>query len=211
MYSDLSDRGTKKFGNLCESDKECGFTGSYCEPKSGKCICKEEFEATNHIDKCIHDKSMRGCGMRRFRRYSNPYRVNEMAPLLWHFFILQSYKIYYDRHNRLLLEKTRAKKNLEYNSKKLWLYLFRRIISESFSKAQTEDVTLTTSSLLCYCNVTNENSPIVFSSSAKIPTKRDDSRRRRYICNKQFICANDSISFHLFRLASITYTKYISW
>ncbi|KAH0946026.1 hypothetical protein HN011_010949 [Eciton burchellii] len=51
---DLSDRGTKKFGDVCESDQECGFTGSYCEPKSRKCICKEEFEVTNHIDKCGH-------------------------------------------------------------------------------------------------------------------------------------------------------------
>ncbi|KYM75359.1 hypothetical protein ALC53_14268 [Atta colombica] len=35
-------------------DKECGFAGSYCEPKKNKCACKEEFEATNHIDKCGH-------------------------------------------------------------------------------------------------------------------------------------------------------------
>ncbi|XP_012225333.1 uncharacterized protein jus isoform X2 [Linepithema humile] len=51
---DLSGRGTKKFGDDCEVDKECGFGGSYCETKKKKCICKEEFEATNHIDKCGH-------------------------------------------------------------------------------------------------------------------------------------------------------------
>lgn len=51
---DLSDRGTKKFGDDCQVDKECGFAGSYCEPKKNKCACKEEFEATNHIDKCGH-------------------------------------------------------------------------------------------------------------------------------------------------------------
>ncbi|XP_018341067.1 PREDICTED: uncharacterized protein LOC108747789 isoform X3 [Trachymyrmex septentrionalis] len=51
---DLSDRGTKKFGDDCLVDKECGFAGSYCESKKNKCACKEEFEATNHIDKCGH-------------------------------------------------------------------------------------------------------------------------------------------------------------
>ncbi|XP_011863255.1 PREDICTED: uncharacterized protein LOC105559514 isoform X2 [Vollenhovia emeryi] len=49
----LSGRGKKKFGDDCQDDKECGFDGSYCEPKK-KCGCKEEFEATNHIDKCGH-------------------------------------------------------------------------------------------------------------------------------------------------------------
>ncbi|XP_076628503.1 EB domain-containing julius seizure protein isoform X1 [Colletes latitarsis] len=49
---DLSGRGTKKFGDHCVEDRECGFAGSYCEPKKSKCACKEEFEATNHIDKC---------------------------------------------------------------------------------------------------------------------------------------------------------------
>ncbi|XP_011158112.1 uncharacterized protein LOC105194740 isoform X2 [Solenopsis invicta] len=51
---DLSGRGTKKFGDDCVKDKECGFAGSYCEPKKNKCACKEEFETTNHIDKCGH-------------------------------------------------------------------------------------------------------------------------------------------------------------
>ncbi|XP_017878713.1 uncharacterized protein LOC108624136 isoform X2 [Ceratina calcarata] len=50
---DLSDRGDKKFGDDCAEDRECGFAGSYCEPKK-KCACREEFEATNHIDKCGH-------------------------------------------------------------------------------------------------------------------------------------------------------------
>lgn len=35
-------------------DKECGFAGSYCEPKKKLCACREEFEATNHLDKCGH-------------------------------------------------------------------------------------------------------------------------------------------------------------
>nr|XP_012147614.1 PREDICTED: uncharacterized protein LOC100877633 isoform X3 [Megachile rotundata] len=51
---DISDRGTKKFGDDCVEHRECGFDGSYCEPKKNKCACKEEFEATNHIDKCGH-------------------------------------------------------------------------------------------------------------------------------------------------------------
>ncbi|XP_034173728.1 EB domain-containing julius seizure protein isoform X1 [Osmia lignaria lignaria] len=51
---DLTGRGTKKFGDHCTEDLECGFGGSYCEPKKSKCACREEFEATNHIDKCGH-------------------------------------------------------------------------------------------------------------------------------------------------------------
>ncbi|XP_076174556.1 EB domain-containing julius seizure protein isoform X1 [Ptiloglossa arizonensis] len=51
---DLSGRGTKKFGDQCVEDSECGFAGSYCEPKKSKCACREEFKATNHIDKCGH-------------------------------------------------------------------------------------------------------------------------------------------------------------
>ncbi|XP_624985.3 uncharacterized protein LOC552608 isoform X2 [Apis mellifera] len=51
---DLTDRGTKKFGDDCVEDRECSFSGSYCEPKKNKCSCREEFEATNHIDKCGH-------------------------------------------------------------------------------------------------------------------------------------------------------------
>ncbi|XP_033326520.1 EB domain-containing julius seizure protein isoform X6 [Megalopta genalis] len=54
MVKDLNGRGTKKFGDQCVEDRECGFAGSYCEPKKNKCTCKEEFEATNHIDKCGH-------------------------------------------------------------------------------------------------------------------------------------------------------------
>ncbi|XP_076476719.1 EB domain-containing julius seizure protein isoform X3 [Bombus vancouverensis nearcticus] len=50
----LTGRGTKKFGDHCMEDLECGFAGSYCEPKKNKCTCREEFEATNHIDKCGH-------------------------------------------------------------------------------------------------------------------------------------------------------------
>ncbi|XP_050454333.1 uncharacterized protein LOC126853005 isoform X2 [Cataglyphis hispanica] len=51
---DLSGRGSKKFGDICEADNECGFAGSYCAPKKKVCACKEEFEATNHLDKCGH-------------------------------------------------------------------------------------------------------------------------------------------------------------
>lgn len=54
ILTDLSGRGNKKFGDDCSVDKECSFAGSYCEPKKKKCACKEEFEATNHIDKCGH-------------------------------------------------------------------------------------------------------------------------------------------------------------
>ncbi|KAL6418691.1 hypothetical protein ACFW04_011876 [Cataglyphis niger] len=46
--------GSKKFGDICEADNECGFAGSYCAPKKKVCACKEEFEATNHLDKCGH-------------------------------------------------------------------------------------------------------------------------------------------------------------
>ncbi|XP_076296882.1 EB domain-containing julius seizure protein isoform X2 [Lasioglossum baleicum] len=53
-FEDLSGRGPKKFGDQCVEDWECGFAGSHCEPKKNKCTCKEEFEATNHIDKCGH-------------------------------------------------------------------------------------------------------------------------------------------------------------
>ncbi|XP_011137939.1 uncharacterized protein LOC105182301 isoform X2 [Harpegnathos saltator] len=51
---DLSDKDVKKFGDDCGVDNECSFAGSYCEPKKKKCACKEEYEATNHIDKCGH-------------------------------------------------------------------------------------------------------------------------------------------------------------
>ncbi|XP_012522078.1 uncharacterized protein LOC105828349 isoform X2 [Monomorium pharaonis] len=51
---DLSGRGKQKFGDDCLKDRECGFGGSYCEPKKKICACKEEFEVTNHIDKCGH-------------------------------------------------------------------------------------------------------------------------------------------------------------
>ncbi|KAK1134915.1 hypothetical protein K0M31_007681 [Melipona bicolor] len=54
FFADLTDRGTKKFSDDCVEDRECGFSGSYCEPKKNKCACREEFEATNHIDKCGH-------------------------------------------------------------------------------------------------------------------------------------------------------------
>lgn len=56
ILSDLSGRGSKKFGDNCEVDNECGFAGSYCEPKKKKCTCREEFETTNHLDKCGHGK-----------------------------------------------------------------------------------------------------------------------------------------------------------
>lgn len=56
LFADLTDRGTKKFGDDCVEDRECSFSGSYCEPKKNKCSCREEFEATNHIDKCGHRK-----------------------------------------------------------------------------------------------------------------------------------------------------------
>ncbi|XP_058792217.1 uncharacterized protein LOC131664829 isoform X2 [Phymastichus coffea] len=46
--------GTLKFSDECTEDRECGFDGSYCDPKVRRCLCREEFRATNHIDKCGH-------------------------------------------------------------------------------------------------------------------------------------------------------------
>lgn len=40
------------FADACKEDKDCNFNGSYCEPRSKRCNCREEFPATNHIDKC---------------------------------------------------------------------------------------------------------------------------------------------------------------
>ncbi|KAJ6637205.1 Glycerophosphodiester phosphodiesterase GDPD5, partial [Pseudolycoriella hygida] len=45
-------RGTKKFGDKCESTLECGFPGSICDPKKKSCQCVENLPITNHIDKC---------------------------------------------------------------------------------------------------------------------------------------------------------------
>ncbi|XP_034935804.1 uncharacterized protein jus isoform X2 [Chelonus insularis] len=49
-----TNRGTKKFGDGCQEDWECGFDGSFCDPRVKRCYCREEFHATNHIDKCGH-------------------------------------------------------------------------------------------------------------------------------------------------------------
>ncbi|KAK0098191.1 hypothetical protein PV326_010625 [Microctonus aethiopoides] len=54
FFFNLSDRGGKKFGDECREDRECGFGGSFCDPRVKKCYCREEFHATNHIDKCGH-------------------------------------------------------------------------------------------------------------------------------------------------------------
>ncbi|XP_063994226.1 uncharacterized protein LOC135171529 isoform X3 [Diachasmimorpha longicaudata] len=51
---DMTGRGLKKFGDECREDRECGFAGSFCDPRNRKCFCREEFSATNHIDKCGH-------------------------------------------------------------------------------------------------------------------------------------------------------------
>ncbi|XP_011305934.1 uncharacterized protein jus isoform X4 [Fopius arisanus] len=51
---DMTGRGSKKFGDECREDHECGFAGSFCDPRNRKCFCREEFSATNHIDKCGH-------------------------------------------------------------------------------------------------------------------------------------------------------------
>ncbi|XP_035782497.1 uncharacterized protein LOC118461363 isoform X2 [Anopheles albimanus] len=45
-------RGIKKFGDKCESTTECGFAGSFCDPKKHTCQCTVDLPATNHIDKC---------------------------------------------------------------------------------------------------------------------------------------------------------------
>ncbi|KAJ8673474.1 hypothetical protein QAD02_004736 [Eretmocerus hayati] len=52
--------GTKKFGDDCKADDECGFDGAYCDPRNKKCFCREEFEATNHIDKCGNAVNING-------------------------------------------------------------------------------------------------------------------------------------------------------
>uniref|UniRef100_A0A182QRG6 EGF-like domain-containing protein n=1 Tax=Anopheles farauti TaxID=69004 RepID=A0A182QRG6_9DIPT len=49
---DASSRGSKKFGDKCESTTECGFAGSFCDPKKHTCQCTVDLPATNHIDKC---------------------------------------------------------------------------------------------------------------------------------------------------------------
>lgn len=54
--ADMTGRGSKKFSDQCSEDKECGFRGSYCDPRTKKCFCREEFEATNYLDKCGHRK-----------------------------------------------------------------------------------------------------------------------------------------------------------
>lgn len=48
----ISEEQKKKFGDKCSSTDECGFEGSVCDDLSGKCICRPEFPATNHLDKC---------------------------------------------------------------------------------------------------------------------------------------------------------------
>lgn len=50
--SDYANRGTKKFGDKCESTEECGFPGSVCDSKKKSCQCIEELPITNHLDKC---------------------------------------------------------------------------------------------------------------------------------------------------------------
>lgn len=61
-------RGSKKFGDKCESTLECGFPGSICDSKKKSCQCVEDLPVTNHIDKC-------GKGMFNFnsKRISKAY------------------------------------------------------------------------------------------------------------------------------------------
>ncbi|XP_037030679.1 uncharacterized protein LOC119070437 isoform X3 [Bradysia coprophila] len=49
---DYASRGTKKFGDKCESTLECGFPGSVCDSKKKSCQCVENLPITNHLDKC---------------------------------------------------------------------------------------------------------------------------------------------------------------
>lgn len=51
-FSDYVSRGSKKFGDKCESTLECGFPGSICDSKKKSCQCVEDLPVTNHIDKC---------------------------------------------------------------------------------------------------------------------------------------------------------------
>ncbi|XP_060524174.1 uncharacterized protein LOC132700703 isoform X2 [Cylas formicarius] len=41
-----------KFGDKCNSTSECGFAGSVCNQDSKTCLCRPEFTATNHLNKC---------------------------------------------------------------------------------------------------------------------------------------------------------------
>lgn len=52
LLTAIPGRGVKKFGDECKEDRECGFDGSFCDPRSKKCYCREEYPVTNHIDKC---------------------------------------------------------------------------------------------------------------------------------------------------------------
>lgn len=51
-FTDSSSRGSKKFGDQCDSTWECGFAHSICDKNIRKCQCDERFPATNHLDKC---------------------------------------------------------------------------------------------------------------------------------------------------------------
>lgn len=52
FFPDFAGRGTKKFGDTCDSTWECGFPNSICDKNVKKCQCEDRFQATNHIDKC---------------------------------------------------------------------------------------------------------------------------------------------------------------
>ncbi|XP_063705536.1 uncharacterized protein LOC134834715 isoform X2 [Culicoides brevitarsis] len=45
-------RGSKKFGDPCDSSWECGFPHAICNKDIKKCQCDDRFPATNHLDKC---------------------------------------------------------------------------------------------------------------------------------------------------------------
>lgn len=55
---DYASRGSKKFGDKCESTLECGFPGSICDPRKKSCQCTEDLPVTNHIDKCGKEASI---------------------------------------------------------------------------------------------------------------------------------------------------------
>lgn len=64
-------------------DLECGFAGSYCEPKKNKCTCREEFEATNHIDKCGHRKLVfKRAGIQTFCKCLSSFNNNATIEII---------------------------------------------------------------------------------------------------------------------------------
>lgn len=52
FFSDVANRGDKKFGDRCIYNDECGFEGGICDERMMKCQCRPDLPITNHLDKC---------------------------------------------------------------------------------------------------------------------------------------------------------------